>query len=131
MEYLVNTRRVGNNWKINHFRDMAALVNQFGASGLPGASPLPNTSSYYMSTNTNIIGGTNIGTVTTSSIQPMFTINGMSEILNNGYLDLGKSWNQKRKFIDKWVGIRLIYDNISNNLLNLYSTNVEVRKMHR
>ena len=55
----------------------------------------------------------------------------MSKIINNGYLDLAKSWDQKRKFIDKWVGIRLIYDNISNNLLNLYSTNVEVRKMHR
>ena len=61
----------------------------------------------------------------------MFTVNGMSKIINNGYLDLAKSWDQKRKFIDKWVGIRLIYDNISNNLLNLYSTNVEVRKMHR
>jgi hypothetical protein len=61
----------------------------------------------------------------------MFTVNGMSKVLNNGYLDLNKSWEQKRKFIDKWVGIRLIYDNISNNLLNLYSTNVVVRKMHR
>ena len=81
--------------------------------------------------NLNIVGGSNIGTVTTSSIQAMFTVNGMSKIINNGYLDLAKSWNQKRKFIDKWVGIRLIYDNISNNLLNLYSTNVVVRKMHR
>ena len=131
LEYLINTRRVGNNWKINHFRDMAALVNQFGALSTSGAPPLPNTSSYYMSTNTNIIGGINTGTITTSSIQPMFTVNGMSKVLNNGYLDLNKSWEQKRKFIDKWVGIRLIYDNISNNLLNLYSTNVVVRKMHR
>ena len=61
----------------------------------------------------------------------MFTVDGMSEVLNNGYLDLSKSWDQKRKFMDKWVGIRLIYDNISNNLLNLYSTNVSVRKMNR
>ena len=128
LEYLVNTRRVGNNWKVNYFRDMAALVNQVGTLNTR------NTSSYYMQGvpgNLNIVGGSNIGTVTTSSIQAMFTVNGMSKIINNGYLDLAKSWDQKRKFIDKWVGIRLIYDNISNNLLNLYSTNVEVRKMHR
>jgi hypothetical protein len=120
LQYLVNTRRVGNNWKINHFRDMAAVA--------------VDTSSYYMQgtvTNPNIIGRSNVGTITTSSTQSMFTVDGMSEILNNGYLDLAKSWNQKRKFIDKWVGIRLIYDNISNNLLNLYSTNVSVRKMNR
>jgi len=128
LQYLVNTRRVGNNWKVNHFRDMAALVNQTGVLGLP------NTSPYYMQgtvTNPNIIGRSNVGTITTSSIQSMFTVDGMSEILNNGYLDLSKSWDQKRKFMDKWVGIRLIYDNISNNLLNLYSTNVSVRKMNR
>tara|TARA_R110002126_G_scaffold93189_1_gene220952 strand:- start:2896 stop:4311 length:1416 start_codon:yes stop_codon:yes gene_type:complete len=120
LQYLVNTRRVGNNWKVNHFRDMAAVA--------------VDTSSYYMQgtvTNPNIIGRSNVGTITTSSIQSMFTVDGMSEILNNGYLDLSKSWNQKRKFMDKWVGIRLIYDNISNNLLNLYSTNVSVRKMNR
>ena len=55
----------------------------------------------------------------------------MREIINGSYIDLSKSWNQKRKFIDKWVGIRLIYDNISNNLLNLYSTNVGIRKTYR
>ena len=33
--------------------------------------------------------------------------------------------------MDKWVGIRLIYDNITNNLLNLYSTNVGARQIHR
>lgn len=42
LEYLVNVRRIGNNWKINKFRDMAALA--------------VNTNDYYMSTNTNIIG---------------------------------------------------------------------------
>jgi hypothetical protein len=120
LQYLVNTRRVGNNWKINHFRDMAAVA--------------VDTSSYYMQgtvTNPNIIGGSNVGTITTSSTQSMFTVDGMSKNINAGYLDLAKSWDKKRKFIDKWVGIRLIYDNISNNLLNLYSTNVVVRKMHR
>ena len=125
LEYLINTRRIGNNWKINKFRDMAALVNQTGVLGLP------NTSPYYMSPNTNVTGGVNTGTVTSSSINNMFIYDGMSKTLNAAYLDLAKNWNLQRKFIDKWVGIRLIYNNISNNSLNLYSTDVVVRKMHR
>ena len=117
LEYLVNIRRVGNNWKVNHFRDMANIA--------------ANTNPYYMSTNINVIGGVNTGTVTSSSIENMFIYNGMSKSVNASYLDLTKNWNLQRKFIDKWVGIRLIYDNISNNLLNLYATNVAVRKSFR
>ena len=84
-----------------------------------------------MSTTPNVIGGTNTGTITTSSINPMFIISGMNEDVNADYMDFDKRWPNRRKFIDKWVGIRLIYDNISNNLLNLYSTNVVIRKLYR
>jgi hypothetical protein len=117
LEYLINTRRIGNNWKINKFRDMAALAL--------------DTSKYYMSLNTNVTGVVNTGTVTSSSINNMFIYDGMSKTINAAYLDLAKNWNLQRKFIDKWVGIRLIYNNISNNSLNLYATDVVVRKMHR
>tara|TARA_Y100001937_G_scaffold18647_1_gene25721 strand:+ start:9436 stop:15012 length:5577 start_codon:yes stop_codon:yes gene_type:complete len=117
LEYLINTRRIGNNWKVNRFRDMAAAAL--------------NTNNYYMSTNINVTGGTNVGTVTTSNVQNMFIYNGMSKTVNAAYLDLTKNWNLQRKFIDKWVGIRLIYNNISNNSLNLYGTSTAVRKMHR
>jgi len=117
LEYLINTRRVGNNWKVNKFRDMAALAT--------------DTSSYYTATGSNIIGGTNTGTITTSSTNNMFTISGMNETINSNYIDSTKNWDKKKKFIDKWIGIRLIYNNISNNLLNLYSTNVEARKFYR
>tara|TARA_R110002167_G_scaffold3363_1_gene16262 strand:- start:3544 stop:5418 length:1875 start_codon:yes stop_codon:yes gene_type:complete len=120
LEYLINIRRVGNNWKINGFRDMAAIALDNTAGG------------YYMSTTTpNIIGGTNVGTITTSNTQNMFEYDGMFKTVNPLYLDLGKNWDLQRKFIDKWVGIRLIYDNITNNLLNLYSTSVGARKLHR
>ena len=61
----------------------------------------------------------------------MFTYDGMLKNINAAYLDLTKTWNLQKKFIDKWVGIRLIYNNISNNSLNLYATNVVVRKTHR
>ena len=117
LEYLINTRRIGNSWKINKFRDMAAEIT--------------NVSPYYMSTGTNVIGGTNTGTITTNPNQNMFIYDGMSKTINNLYLNLGKTWDLQKKFIDKWVGIRLIYNNISNNSLNLYATDVVVRKMHR
>ena len=119
LEYFINIRRIGNNWKINRFRDMADIALENTAGG------------YYMSTNTNVIGGTNTGTVTTSNTENMFTYDGMSKTLNPNYLDLTKNWSLQRKFIDKWVGIRLIYNNVSNNLLNLYATDIVVRKMHR
>ena len=117
LEYLINTRRIGNNWKINRFRDMAAIA--------------VDTTAYYTSPNINVIGGLNTGTITTSSINPMFIYTGIIKYPNPAYLNLAKNWTDQKKFIDKWIGIRLIYDNISNNLLNLYSTTVESRIMTR
>ena len=120
IEYLVNTRRVGNNWKINKFRDLAAIALETG--------------NYYMAgtlANPNVIGGANTGTITTSSTVPMFDVAGMIETPNPNYIDFNKNWNVQKKFIDKWLGIRLIYDNRRNNLLNLYSTNVNARPFYR
>ena len=117
LEYLVNTRRVGNSWTINRFRDMAEIS--------------VDTSIYYMSPNTNIIGGINTGTLKTSSSVPMFTVDGMQETVNDSYIDTGKTWDKQKKFTDKWLGIRLICDNKQNNLLNLYSTSVGARKVYR
>ena len=117
LEYLVNIRKIGNEWKVNKFRDMAAIA--------------VSTNPYYMSTLPNVTGQLNTGTVTNVPGNNMFTVSGMDEVVNNAFIDLSKNWTLQKKFIDKWVGIRLIYDNVSNNLLNLYSTNVAVRKMHR
>ena len=126
LEYLINIRRIGNSWKINKFRDLALdLVRGPIGTVYTAADP------YYMPTNTNIVGGTNVGTQTSHHEEPMFIKRGMSEIVNTNYLDLTKTNLRRRKFIDKWIGIRLIYDNITNNLLNLYSTSVEARKMYR
>ena len=35
IEYLTNTRRVGNNWKLNHFRDLAALTDNATSEEIP------------------------------------------------------------------------------------------------
>jgi hypothetical protein len=107
LEYLTNIRRIGNAWKINKFRDFAKLVT--------------NMDAYYP----------DAGTLTTLSNNGQFTVNGMSEILNAAYLDYDKPWGQQRKFIDKWLGLKLICDNSRNNLVNLYSTTVERRKFYR
>jgi len=117
LEYLINTRRVGTDWKINQFRDLAAI----------GVS----TAAYYTATGVNVTGGTNVGTVTTSAITPMFVVDGMSELPNANYINLNKIWQEQKKFIDKWLGIRLIYDNITNNSVHLYTSSVAVRKFYR
>ena len=61
----------------------------------------------------------------------MFTIDGMSETINAAFINATKSWNKQRKFVDKWVGIRLKYDNITKKLINLYSTDVAAKKFYR
>ena len=56
---------------------------------------------------------------------------GMSETINNTFIDLTKSWNKQKKFTDKWVGIRLKANNLTNNLINLYATDVAAKKFYR
>ena len=60
LEYMINTRKIGNKWTINKFRDMAQTSF--------------DTSDYYVSSNPNILGGTNTGTTTTSSTNSMFNV---------------------------------------------------------
>lgn len=121
IEYMINTRRIGNEWKINKFRDMAALVNTPLAAaagsnfGVVGAS----------------VAGTNLTSVETTTTNTMFNIDGMSETINNSFINAAKVWNKQRKFSDKWVGIRLKYSNSTKKLINLYSTDVAAKKFYR
>ena len=117
LEYLVNTRLSGNNWKINSFRDIAELEL--------------NQDSYYMSTSLNVVGVLNEGTLTTLEKQAMFNVDGIHEIINNYYINEDKAWNLRRKFVGKWLGIRLICDNIRNNSVNLYTAETDARKYYR
>ena len=125
IEYMINTRRVGNEWKINKFRDLAQLTNSnasiytgpFGGSnfGVPGAN----------------VAGTITTSVEVSNSIPMFNIDGMTETINNAFINPAKSWDKQRKFRDKWVGIRLKYDNVTKKLINLYTTDVAAKKFYR
>ncbi len=121
IEYMINTRRVGNEWKINKFRDLALLqqtpVGPFAGSnfGVPGAS----------------VAGTNLVSVETTTLNTMFSVTGMNETINPLFINLAKSWEKQRKFSDKWLGIRLIFSNSKKNLINLYSTDVAAKKFYR
>jgi hypothetical protein len=121
IEYMINTRRVGNEWKINKFRDLALLqqtaVGPFAGSnfGVPGAS----------------VAGTNLTSVETTTPNTMFSVTGMNETINPLFINLAKSWDKQRKFSDKWLGIRLKYSNSNKKLINLYSTDVAAKKFYR
>lgn len=128
LEYMINTRRVGNEWKINKFRDVAKLENSTDAIYTGGSSG--HTGSNFGVAGANVAGSitTNVETTTNT---PMFNIDGASETINNNFIDTAKSWHKQRKFIDKWVGIKMIASNSSRNLINLYATDVAAKKFYR
>ena len=141
-------RKVGNEWRINDFRDMATLRlstlpqpfpvqshytgNNSAADPapkvlVPGKKNLgPNSNPY-----TDIYGVPLDPDNNQSDTVPMFYYDGMREELNPHYIDYSKPWHQQKKFIDTYVGIRLINDNLQKNLVNLYSTSVAMRKFNR
>jgi len=61
----------------------------------------------------------------------MFNVDGMNETFNTNYLDLTKPWNKRGKFIDRFLTLRLIYNNEDNNLINLYNTEAPFRPQER
>ena len=63
---------------------------------------------------------------------PLWIISDMHETFNNSavYSKI-TAIPRPRKFIDKWLAIRLITSNTASFLVNLYSTEVGARKFHR
>tara|TARA_R110002012_G_scaffold24825_2_gene82505 strand:+ start:1292 stop:8206 length:6915 start_codon:yes stop_codon:yes gene_type:complete len=136
-------RKVGNEWRINDFRDMAILKN----SSIPQPFPVQSHYTGVSSTQVLVPGAKNLGATSVPytdiygtpldpdgnqvDFVPMFYYDGMREELNPHYLDYGKPWHQQKKFIDTYMGIRLINDNLQKNLVNLYSTSVAMRKFNR
>ena len=104
---------------------MAALINNTDAYYTG-----PHTGSNYGLPGVNV-GGTRTERVITTEIQNMFTIDGMSETINTNFINDSKSWEKRRKFVDKWAGIRLIYSNSTKNLIYLYATDVAAKQFYR
>jgi hypothetical protein len=106
--YLNNIRKTDNTWNVNAFRDLSKIVSNSGlAVGQINVQGTP-----YTSTSAPI------------ATEPMFLSEG---IINSNYIDSNKPWYEQRKFVDKFLGIRLIANNLSKNLINLYTVTAALR----
>lgn len=128
LEYMMNVRRVGNEWKVNKFRDVAKLENN--TSDVYTGGPGGHSGSNFGVTGANV-GGSVTTQVETTTDNPMFNVSGMNETINSSFIDTSKTWNKQRKFTGKWLAIRLISDNSDKNLINLYATDVAAKKFYR
>ena len=128
LEYMMNVRRVGNEWKVNKFRDVAKLENN--TSDVYTGGPGGHSGSNFGVTGANV-GGSVTTQVETTTNNPMFNVSGMNETINSSFIDTSKTWNKQRKFTGKWLAIRLISDNSDKNLINLYATDVAAKKFYR
>jgi hypothetical protein len=51
--------------------------------------------------------------------------------VNPDYLNLNKHWFNQKKFVDHYLGVRLISNNLSSNLIYLYSAGTKFRQSFR
>ena len=98
--HLTSIRKVEGHWSFNSFRDLSRI--EFNTTLVAGSI--------------NVQGDPYSGTYTTSS-SAMFSSEG---VINFNYIDGNKPWYEQRKFIDKFLGVRLISNNSLKNLLSLY-----------
>ena len=101
LEHLTSIRKVEGHWSFNNFRDLSRI--EFNTGLVAG--------------NIDVQGNPYNGTYTTTSSSGMFLSEG---VINFGYIDGNKPWYEQRKFIDKFLGVRLISTNELKNLLSLY-----------
>ena len=121
IEYLINTRKLGSEWKINEFRDMSAQSVDSSAYFIG-----PYSGSNYNVPGANIMGNQNTGALTHLSI-PNLIVDGMNETVNPAYLNLNKPWYEQRKFTGRYMSVKLICDNTARNWVNLLAVNSEVK----
>ena len=97
------------------------------------AYPFPTQNHYTGISTTQVLvpGMFNVVTGDLVDYVSMFTVQGMYEDINSFYIHYSKPWHQQKKFIDTYIGIRLINDNSRKILVNLYSTSVAMRKYNR
>ena len=127
METLINARKNGGEWHINKFRDIADPNVQTNIVG--GANTAAYYSNHFMNqTNAMTFGGA-FGASSSSITGSFWLADGMYELLSDTLLN--PTTTTPKKFVDKFIAIRLIISNLNNNLVTLYSTKVGVRKFYR
>ena len=114
LQYLNNARNALNTWNVNGFRDMATVRQDTRHAG------------------TEIYSGE---TWISTSVAPMnrgpIVVEGMAITPNQFFIDPNKEWNQRKKFIDKYLNIHLICSNSENLLVTLYSMGTTKRISYR
>lgn len=99
-----NTRKTNQWWSTNDFRDDAKIVTQSATSE------------------------------TTNAVE-MFSVTGSAQNIgqNTAYLDLTKPYHERKKFIDRYLGVRLVDDssNSARKFISLYLTDAYKRKNYR
>jgi hypothetical protein len=114
INYLSNSRLVDRVWYINDFRDMAAtqsITTDELVTGVP-----------------NVQGDFTTGVTNNLNNISMFVTEG---VVNPNYINENKSWFEQRRFIDHYLGVRLINDNSNNNLVYLYAAGTKHRQSFR
>ena len=115
LEYLINVRRIGSEWRVNQLRDLSKQA-QSTAAYYTG----PFTQGNYGYQGMTVTGMYNQETLTGTQ-DAFYTINGMYSTPNLNALDLNKPWYLQSKMSGRYLGIRLVNDNLDRKLVNLHS----------
>lgn len=114
LNYLTNIRRADKMWYVNDFRDMSLQEISVDANLVTGVA--------------NVQDNFTVGVTVPSETQRMFTEEG---VVNTSYIDLNKQWYDQKRFVDTFVGVRLIASNTSKKLINLYSAGTKYKQSFR
>lgn len=114
INYLTNARLVDKFWYINDFRDMSKMID--------------NNSTYLVTGIPNVQNDITQSVSTSQDTVSMFKGEG---VINDDYLDLNKHWFNQKKFVDHYLGVRLINNNESKNLVYLYAAGTKFRQSFR
>ncbi len=114
INYLSNTRLVDKFWYINDFRDKSSITTLTNNDLVTGVA--------------NVQENFTTGVQAATQTETMFTDEG---VVNPTYIDNNKQWYDQRRFVDHYLGVRLICDNSSGNLVHLFAAGTKHRKSFR
>ena len=112
--YLNNCRLVDKIWYINSFRDLSAVVS--------------NTNDYIDTGKPNVVGELTKDIKSNKEDTSMFLTEGT---VNPDYVNADKAWYEQRKMAGHYMGVRLISNNQSKNLIHLYAAGTKYRRSYR
>jgi hypothetical protein len=114
INYLSNARRSDRVWNINSFRDMSKQTELTNSELVTGI--------------VNVAGDFTEQVTEAQNNVTMFSTEG---VVNPSYINPNKSWFEQKRFVDHYLGVRLISDNSTNNLVYLYAAGTKHRQSFR